>query len=200
MLRLFVALLLPDSVRTRVCAVQDYLRESIGDEGIRWVPEEQLHYTLKFLGEVQETELDTVCEGIACATACILPWEMTVARIGTFPRRGNPQNLWIGATEGVPVLKKAAEYIDQELKERGFAEEAKEFVPHVTLARMKTREGEEMVAKILPTIETDPLLLADCGTLLVRECLLMQSLLRPGGPIYTPVETFAFGTENEYNR
>lgn len=108
--------------------------------------------------------------------------------------------MWIGALEGVPGFQSVSEYLNQELKKRGFAEETKGYVPHITLARMKTREGEEIVAKTLPTIQNDPLLTADCGAFLAQECLLIQSELRPEGPIYTPLKTFAFSAGTEYNR
>ncbi len=196
MYRLFVAVMLPEEIRAKVCAMRAYLRDAIGDDGIRWVPEEQLHFTLKFLGETQHEELPTVTEVLAEVATEASPWELTVAGIGTFPRQRNPQNLWIGATEGVPLLKKIAEYMNQRLAERGYPEEPKAYIPHVTLARMKTHEGEEMVAKILPTLLNDPELNADSGTFLVQECALMKSELRPEGPIYTPMQTYRFGAEN----
>ena len=198
--RLFVAILLPEEIREAVARVQIRLRDVMEEEGIRWTAPEQFHFTLKFLGDVEESDLLSVIEGVGQASARSTLWALDVARLGVFPKQRNPQILWVGATGGVPVLQETAQYINEELAKRGFEAETKPYIPHITLARMKTRAGEEMVAKNLPMLQAEPELRETLGTFLVQECALMQSELRPGGAVYTAVKTFAFGTNSEYNR
>ena len=200
MKRLFVALLLPDEICTRVEEMQARLRESLGTEGIRWTAPEQFHFTLKFLGDVEDSALPSVIEGVEQASARCEAWTLEVAGVGVFPKQRNPQVLWVGATKGVPVLQQTAQYLNEELASRGFEAETKPYIPHITLARMKTREGEEMVAKNLPLLQSEPELRATLGAFLVQQCALMQSDLRREGAVYTVVKTFAFGSRSEYNR
>lgn len=200
MKRLFVALLLPDDIRDAAERVQTRLREAMGDTGIRWTAPEQFHFTLKFLGDVEDSELPSVIEGVGRASARCDVWALDIANTGVFPKQRNPQVLWVGATAGVPVLQQTAQYINEELAKQGFPAETKPYIPHITLARMKTREGEETVAKNLPMLQAEPELRKPLGTFLVQKCALMQSDLRREGAVYTVVKSFAFEPRSEYNR
>ncbi len=199
MKRLFVALLLPEDIRDAVQRVQTRLRDIMGDEGIRWTKPEQFHFTLKFLGDVEDSQLPSVLEGVEEVAARSAPWDLSIANIGVFPRQRNPQVLWVGAAEGVPVLQQTAQYLNEELAKRDFPAETKPYTPHITLARMKTRDGEESVAKNLPLAQADSDLQTELGVFPARECVLMQSDLRREGAVYTIVKSFAFSVRNEYN-
>ena len=200
MKRLFAAILLPENIRDAVAGMQTRLREIIGEDGIRWTPPEQFHFTLKFLGDVDDSELEKVIEGAENAAGHSTRFALEVAQLGVFPRQRSPQVLWVGATGDVPVLQQTAQYLNEELAKRGFEAETKPYIPHITLARMKTREGEEVVAKTLPLLQAEPEFQATLGAFMVQECALMQSDLRSEGAVYTVVKTFAFGAHNEYNR
>lgn len=200
MKRLFVAILLPEEIRDAVKQVQTRLRNAIGTEGVRWTAPEQFHFTLKFLGDVEDSELAAVIEGVERASARSVEWTLDVRHIGVFPQQRNPQVLWVGAAAGVPVMRQTAQYINVELAKQGFAAETKPYIPHITLARMKTREGSEMVAKNLPMLQSEPEFRGALGTFSVQECALMESELRPDGAVHTLVKSFAFGTRSEYNR
>ena len=199
MKRLFVALLLPNPVRDVVQQVQTRLRDVMGDEGIRWTRPEQFHFTLKFLGDVEDSELPSVVEGVEAAAARSASWNLSVANIGVFPRQRSPQVLWVGAKVGVPVLQTTAQYLNEELAKRNFPAETKPYIPHITLARMKTRDGEESVAKNLPLAQADPGFQTELGVFAARECTLMQSDLQREGAVYTVVKSFAFHPRSEYN-
>jgi 2'-5' RNA ligase len=116
---------------------------------------------------------------------------------GVFPQQRSPQVLWIGADEGVPHLTRLAECLNQELETRGYPVETKPYRPHLTLARMKTREGEEMVARTLPMFTDAPADVEGQRAFTVQDFALMESELHYSGPRYTAIKTFAFGAKKE---
>src|SRR5262249_28205162 len=131
--------------------VQEELRTSAGEQGIKWVVPEQFHYTLKFLGETPEEAVPRAAEAARAIIPQFAPFSLTLAGGGAVPQQRRAQVLWVGATEGVPLLARLAESLDRSLMERGFSPETRRFNPHLTLARMKTIEGQGMVAKTLTT-------------------------------------------------
>jgi 2'-5' RNA ligase len=188
MLRLFFAVPIPEDVRRSLARAQAELRASAGEQGIRWVAPEQFHYTLKFLGETPEEDVPQAIEAARPVSAQVAPFSLTLAGIGAYPQQHRPQVLWVGATEGVPLLARLAESLDRSLAEHGFAPETRRFNPHLTLARMKTVEGQGMVAK---TLTAEQKRVDKIGVVVVDSFVLMQSELRPAGPVYTVLETFA---------
>ncbi len=197
MKRLFLAIMLPDAARQDVLNAQTILREAIGASGIRWTTAPQLHYTLKFLGDVDEEQVQAVEAAAIQAAAKSAPFQLGVGGVGVFPTQRRPQTLWLGASEGVPHLTRLAEYIERELAERGFGPETKPFRPHLTLARSKTADGEEMIAKTLPTLTDADVFQNEICAFDVADCALVHSELKPAGPLYTVLKTFALGAESE---
>jgi RNA 2',3'-cyclic 3'-phosphodiesterase len=116
---------------------------------------------------------------------------LTLAQIGVFPRQRSPQVLWIGASEGLPVLTTLAECLDEHLNQRGFAREKRRFNAHLTLARAKSPEGEESLARILGNL---PESVDKISSFPVESFVLMRSELRPAGSVYTLLKTFALRT------
>lgn len=209
-MRLFFAVELSPEAHAAIAEVQTRLRTAFGDTGIRWVPPAQFHYTLKFLGDTPETDLEAVKTAGKTVAARTQPFTFTLAGLGVFPQQRRPQVLWIGATKGVPHLNALAESLDGELTQYGFPVETRRFNAHLTLARMKSPEGEEAVAKGFAA-EAAALVLASrathhggeeraqpkadaLGVLAVNSFVLMESELHPSGPVYTVRETFMLTT------
>lgn len=126
--RLFVAIDLPDDVRQAVCG----LRESI--RGFRWVPQEQLHLTLRFIGDMDEGLLERVKERVSTVQFQVFAIELN--GIGHFPPRGLPRVIWAGITSG-PELFAVQKQVEQACVAAGIPHEPRCFSPHLTLARLK---------------------------------------------------------------
>jgi len=126
--RLFVALEIPPAVR------QELARLRRGIPGARWVPEEQFHLTLAFLGEVEGPVSSAVQEGLH-GVRCD-PFLMELASAGRFPHRGPAKVLWAGIREATDILILIRE-IQRCLKRRGLLRESRRPSPHVTLARLR---------------------------------------------------------------
>jgi RNA 2',3'-cyclic 3'-phosphodiesterase len=126
MLRLFVAIELPPSVRDVLLAAMG------GVAGARWQRDEQLHLTLRFIGEVDRHRAADIVA--ALGTVNFAPFELALAAPGTFDRRGRIDVLWMGVTPQAEVSA-LAKRVDAALARIGIAPETRAFVPHITVAR-----------------------------------------------------------------
>jgi 2'-5' RNA ligase len=131
-MRLFVALELPAEVKSRLSGL------SGGIPGLRWVPPENYHLTLRFIGEVDRVEAEGVDEALAGIRAPA--FDLTLAGVGTFERAGKVQALWVGAERTAGLAHLAAK-VETALQRVGFPPERRRFAPHVTLARGENGAG-----------------------------------------------------------
>ena len=184
-MRLFVAIVLDERVRSRLAAVQERLRGKW--PGVRWVRPELVHLTLKFLGDVGDGDVSSVVDSVALAAETCEPFEMKVAELGCFPSRGPVRVIWAGVREDTGALLACSEAVDSALELNGFERERRSFSPHLTLGRVREdRSGaglREAVAQreLAETIQS------------VASIKVMSSVLSPSGPTYTPVSMAKLG-------
>jgi 2'-5' RNA ligase len=176
--RAFIALELSDSLKEGILALTKELRR----RGLRasWARRPTLHLTLKFLGDVEETELAEVVGAVARASSRVPPFGFETRSLGAFPSARRPRVLWLGV-EPVDELFALQEAVENELAGLGFARERRRFHPHVTLARIRDPRAES-VQEILDE------LVAPKERVEVLEVRVMRSTLRPGGAIHELVE------------
>ena len=135
-LRTFIAVELSPRVITRAGDLIDHLRVAAAE--VNWVRPQQMHLTLKFLGDVPDTETPDVCRVVSDVAASFEPFEITCRCAGAFPNLKSPKTLWIGIEDGANELKKLQAALDDALKaELGFAKEPRGFHPHLTIGRVK---------------------------------------------------------------
>lgn len=188
MIRAFLAVLLDSSLRAQLAACQRSLQKRLAphvDRSVRiqWVREDALHLTLKFFGDIAETqvgEIQRVVEPIVQRTPRMA---IEFLQIGVFPDTRGPRILWAGppASAAAAALVHMAEAIDQAVGELGFPTERRSFQPHLTLARIK--EGGRSVGQAL--LRTAALEQAESiGSMDVTAVHLMRSQLLPSGARY----------------
>ncbi|MBK8238099.1 MAG: RNA 2',3'-cyclic phosphodiesterase [Deltaproteobacteria bacterium] len=136
-MRVFVALELPAPVREHLALVGG------GIPGARWEPAENLHLTLRFIGELEGAPLRELHDALA-QVRCE-PFPLTLAHVGCFPPRGQPRVLWIGVDEPAPVTE-LAQRIDRAVRSIGLPPDARKFAPHVTLARLHDAPQQRLAA------------------------------------------------------
>jgi len=128
MVRLFVALELPDDVRERLAILAG------GVPGARWTAPESLHLTLRFIGEVEEHRL---CEAdAALGFVEVEPFPLTLSGVGQFGSGGRPRSLWVGVAE-CPALFQLQARVASALARAGLPADERKFSPHITLARLR---------------------------------------------------------------
>jgi len=175
-MRLFIAIELPDAAKRALT----WLKTDI--PGARWVPADQIHLTLAFLGEVDEAALVRLTGELARIQ---LPgFQLAFGPLGCFPDRRRPRVLWVGL-EPQPRLKHLADGVQEAVLACGIPQEERPFSPHITLARLKLSPSRECDAFLdqRPKQELPPFS--------VREFTLFQSRLTPQGALHTPVRNFA---------
>lgn len=189
-MRLFFAVALPAELVERVRQAQQDLRRAAGDgPGIRWTRPDQFHYTIKFLGEQPPPRAARAAEAAAPLRECRYPFRMTLGGAGAFPSNQRPTTLWLGATSGGADLADLAADLDRRLVAAGFSKESRPLTAHLTLARIKTYDGEKAVARVLKEHQ-----IGEVGEFNVDRLILMRSLLKPSGSEYTVVDEFVFAS------
>ena len=180
--RAFIAVDLAAEVRRAVVRVKAELAQVRSE--VRWVRDEGLHVTMKFLGSVPVAELAAVREAIAHAVAPIGRFAVRAHGLGAFPSLDRPRVLWIGI-EGTP-LNELAGALDDALAPLGFPRESRAFHPHVTLGRVTGRRGWPAVEDLVNQHRED-----DFGVTRVDCVTTYRSELCSGGSIYSTLWTTA---------
>jgi 2'-5' RNA ligase len=145
--RSFVAVLLPDRVRAGLTAVSAELRGQT--RGLAWVRADNLHLTLRFLGEIEPRMLEPVREAVAAAAAAIPPFTVGLGGLGGFPSGRAPRVLWASVAAGGKELETLYAALEAELVARGVPGESRPFHPHVTLARARDPRGAGDLGSVL---------------------------------------------------
>jgi len=189
-LRLFVALEIPASTREALRSLGAQLAPVCA--GARWLRPEGIHLTLKFIGEVSAEMAQNIRQALRKIYMPAVV-ELEFRGWGFFPNARRPQVFWVGVHADA-ILEKLANEIDARLAPLGFKREAREFRPHLTLARFKSENGLHSLHSELARLQK---LSAECsgtsfGQATIEEFHLMQSILRPTGAVHTTLETFRF--------
>ena len=181
-MRLFIAIKLPNQIKDQIIAFQDTMR---GMDGIKWVGYENLHLTLKFLGTVNEEQIEEVIYKISSAIYGIKPFHISLSTFGGFPDLRRPRVLWIGIKEGRPILVKIMNGLGKELSVMGFEAERRDPVPHLTIGRARKVQPIKLkIPKQAACKEQD----FESPTFLVDTVYLIKSDLTTQGPIYTDIK------------
>jgi RNA 2',3'-cyclic 3'-phosphodiesterase len=180
-MRLFIAVHLQETIRA---AVQNEVRQvepSLEEhrDAIRWTPTEQLHVTLKFLGNAREDQLPLLGAALDSVCAGRRNFSLSFDTLGVFPPKGPPSIVWMGVKEGAETLSSAAAGIEAACEALGFAKEARAFHPHLTIGRVKTVRYGNLLRERLAAHPPFTI-----GPMTVESIDLVESLLSAAGPKY----------------
>jgi 2'-5' RNA ligase len=180
-MRFFVAIELNEDVVGRISAIQEKL--SSGDFDLKMVERENLHLTLKFLGEVQETQVQRIESIISECVNGFRAFTLSFRGIGHFGSGNRVNVIWAGVKEGSGDFVNLAKALEGKLS--SIRSEEREPSPHLTIARVKSGRNADRLVR-----EVDSLGDVKIGEVRVNEIKLKQSVLTPQGPIYSDVKTF----------
>ena len=182
-MRCFVAIALPAAVRKHLVRIQEILRRE--DPDVKWVEEENLHLSLKFLGDVDDEALATL-KGILSVEALRWPrLRLTYAGIGVFPEHGIPRVIWAGCSGDLERLAGLAGAVERAAEQVGVPREHRPFVAHLTIGRVRSGRNVKRLKASLENQREVPL-----GSDEVAGFVLYQSHLSNKGPIYEEVASF----------
>ncbi|MEI6579538.1 MAG: RNA 2',3'-cyclic phosphodiesterase [Eubacteriales bacterium] len=155
------------------------LQTTLKHERITWVSSNNMHLTLKFFGETDERKIPSIAEALKNGTSLIPSFSLLFHKTGTFGSRYNPKVIWLGAEEQ-PILNKLAEQVKVELEKIGFEYDRQNFVPHLTLGRIRDLTDKELFQQVMNDYRDEFLLEQEITVL-----YLYESVLTPKGSIYT---------------
>lgn len=188
--RCFIAVELDTAVKKQLDRFQERLRRqmNVGQQSIKWVRSENIHLTLKFLGDVDDKMTHEIAAAVTKAAAGFDPFDFEPGNCGCFPEHGSTRVLWVGINAGSEELEALAEAVDVQLDKIGFAREGRRFSPHLTLARIRQSAAGYEVRHAVDEIEPFTLAAQSATQLAV-----LQSDLSGPGPVYTVLHRVPLG-------
>lgn len=194
MRRLFVALDLAIGVVEELLNIQEELHAHLGANGdlpqtrLRWTNPENIHLTLKFLGNTEDALISRLSETISSLVKPLFPFEVEARGVGFYPAPELPRIFWCGFDpQSAEVLALLQQAIERDLGELGFAPNDRPFHPHLTLGRVKSRANPDF-ASFAAKHEN-----RSFGKSYVKDFVLYESILTPSGPVYQVIERFTLG-------
>ena len=194
--RAFIAIELPLPIRQALSTIEEQIQARAGAaarKAIRWVPTENMHLTLKFLGEVSAGNVQALAHMLHSEASRHSPFRFSVGGLGAFPNLRRPRIIWIGM-EAPSELSNLQKAIDSETRHLGYPAEERPFSPHLTLGRISQNARPEeisLVAHVLGDLTVETI-----GQVQTSQVHLFRSDLRPAGAVYTRLFSFDLGRVN----
>jgi 2'-5' RNA ligase len=193
LLRTFIAIELPEPVRSELQRRLDSLARATPRGSVRWLPAASIHLTLKFLGEVDHARIPEIEDALNSALAGAREVEVALAGNGAFPNLTRPRVVWAGVRMLGGELASIVERLEQSMAGIGFAREARAFAPHLTLGRVREGVGAADLRAIGEAAAREPS--ASLLSFVVSRVTLFRSELRPEGAVYTRLAEFQLAGE-----
>lgn len=177
-MRAFFCIELDEAYQKELERIVSRLRHQVTTR-VSWVRRENLHVTLKFLGEIDPASLPQLQHAAAEAIRSIVPFDWQLNRLGAFPQLERPRVIWAGCREEPQPLHALYAALEMQLQALGYSPERGTFTAHVTLGRVK--EGGPRSREIALALENVPSFAYQIRT---ESLTLMESQLTPTGAIY----------------
>jgi len=179
-MRAFVAVEMAAPIRRALCELVAELRRC--DAPVKWVAPENIHLTLKFLGDLPDAAAPETIDIVKQCAEGVGPFELEVRGAGGFPNLNRPRVLFVTAADRPAVLADLAGRLNQCMTRAGVPREGRRFRRHITLGRVRRpRPMPELGRRLAALAERS------FGVMMVERIVFMQSELTRSGPIYTPV-------------
>ena len=176
-IRTFICIEIPGPIKDRIGVLQGALKGP--DTRVSWVKPDNIHLTLKFLGDVPASRTDAVYQSVDRAAQSVRTFKIELGGAGCFPSVRSPRILWVGLKKLPDELLRLHGNIEDELAREGFPRDQKRFAPHLTIGRIRSSRGASEAADrlILKGFEAEDFT--------ASEVIVMRSDLNPRGSIYT---------------
>ncbi|MDD2471679.1 MAG: RNA 2',3'-cyclic phosphodiesterase [Dehalococcoidales bacterium] len=193
-LRLFIAVELPDDVKTELGNLQNKLQNQ-GLDDLKWVSSNSLHITLKFLGYTDNEKIESISRKLDEVSRQFNPFEIGFKRLGAFPALSRVQVLWVGLSGELGRLQMLAGEVENGMAALGFPPEKRRFTPHLTLARARPGimpASQQAIADVIGATTY-----ISSVTVKVASVSLMGSQLFPTGAVYSRLHSARLRIEPE---
>ena len=194
--RAFVAIELPLPIRQALSTIEEQIQASAGpaaQKAIRWVPTENMHLTIKFLGEVSAGKVQALAHMLRGEASRHSTFSFSVGGLGAFPNLRRPRVIWIGI-EAPGELSNLQKAIEAETQRLGYPAEERPFSPHLTLGRISQNARPEEVSLLAQAL--GKMKVETIGQVQANQAHLFRSDLHPTGSMYTRLFSFDLGRVN----
>ena len=185
-IRTFIAMEIPGTIISKIRELQDGIK-TYGFK-IRWVRAENIHLTLKFLGDVEEITINEIAKAVAETVEGYSPISLQAKGIGVFPGIKRPRVLWVGLAGQLEALVRLQQTLDENLVALGFSREERIFKGHLTMGRIKDRIDVKKLGDALMTFRN-----FESETFTAGQLILFKSELKPSGAVYTRLASASLG-------
>jgi RNA 2',3'-cyclic 3'-phosphodiesterase len=189
-MRAFIAVEIDEAVRRRAAQLSRAMAAALegggGRRSVAWTAPQNLHLTLRFLGEIDAATAEAVTGRLAPPFDAPA-FEIGLSGLGTFPPAGPPRVIWLGVSGGAKALSDVAREVDARLAGLGLPKEERGFHAHLTLGRVKSPVSGRLRDAIAAAGA------ADAGRCLVDHVTLFESRLSPAGATYSVIATSRLG-------
>ena len=190
-IRCFIAIELPDGIRRKISQLQEKLKAGSPDS-VRWINPDSIHLTLNFLGDVASERVAEITGAMREAARGVLPFSLEVRGTGIFPSVKRARVAWVGLGGEVDTLLRLQKELASNLEVLGFMPEAREFTPHLTLARVNERASPEERQRFGELVTSAKF---ESGSISVSAISLMRSQLNRAGAIYSRLSLVELGAK-----
>jgi 2'-5' RNA ligase len=194
MFRAFIAIELSVELKRLISELQADLKRGIPEMvSISWIRPEAMHLTLRFLGDIEESQVEAITDVLQMGAAPIRPFNLDARGVGGFPSPARARVLWVGLSgdeEGMNTLLNLQAIIEEGVVAMGCVSEDRPFTPHLTLARIKDGRASGPLRRLLMN-ESD----RRVGEFHAGSVSLIKSEPRPTGSLYTSLVEVPFGVQ-----
>ncbi len=197
MARVFIAARLPADVGERVASVQRELDRGLAD--IKWVEAENLHFTLRFFGELAPEAIERSVAAVTAVAKSTMTFPLRIEGLGSFPERGRPRVIWLGVSTGRQELTNLARGLEEAFATSGLGRADRAFAPHLTLGRVRdpnARRGSRARVPVQAAAAMHAVIGAvsfEPAEFEVEDIAVVESRLFPGGPEYHDIHRARLG-------
>lgn len=184
-MRCFIAIEIPEVIKSELLEIGEELKKHGAD--VRWVKPDNIHLTLKFLGNIKEEIAGKISGIIEAICSHYDSFDLTIKGLSVFPNRKSPRVLWVGI-EGNNILATLQKEVDEGMSSIGFENEKREFTAHFTLGRFRSSRGKEALLDTINQRKND-----NFGSITVRSLSLMKSDLSPTEAKYSKISEVPLG-------
>jgi 2'-5' RNA ligase len=188
-IRAFIAVNISPEIQRRLGSITKDLQRELKGIGVRWVPVENIHITLKFLGDVSTSNLEVLKDLLQVEASGISPFEITAAELGAFPSNRKARVIWVGI-QAPAELAALQQRIENQTARLGYAREDRPFSPHLTLGRVSRNVdtgGLQRIGDVISNYKTGFI-----GKAGISAVYLYRSDLQPSGAVYTSLFSARF--------
>jgi 2'-5' RNA ligase len=186
-IRSFIAIPISKAIKDRILSIIRTLQQKSPTRSIKWVEPKNIHLTIKFLGDSEFVNLNRLAKQMHISLEKTRSFDLAFSKLGAFPSTRNPRVIWVGCQIN-DQLTNLYQQIDQICVENRFLSDSKPLSPHITIGRVKSplREDESLqLNDVMTGLKT-----VELGSQQINNFFLYKSDLKPGGPIYTPIDQF----------